>query len=810
MRIAGFLLTLVPLCASAGTISVTTTADSGPGSLRDAIIAANWAICAPPCRIEFRIPSPVPSSGYYTIRPTSPLPVLESPTTIDGESQTRFTGDTNPFGPEIEMDGTDAGARSGIKCRVWSCGVVGLAINRFKGHGVFLDGVGGSIFHNVIGADPTGSLPLPNEMDGIALRDTLSPYITENIISGNRGNGIYVDSGINILIRANSIGIGRSDTFTIPNGASGIHFRGDPPRDYRIGDIRYNRIAHNALFGITLDRKEHKQRVNYNSIFDNGLAALEVGFDGRDSESPVTTQSAPRLTHAVALASRRDAIAGQMIVRGTIRSKPNRRVQIEVFASPTRGALGFGDAKTWIAETLVDTDANGNAFFEFEQDASGTIFIPGGYATASATSNEDGTSELSEPIPIVAPSLIEVTTTDDSGKGSLRAAIERANATACSIESPCWISFRIAAEKLTRGGVARIEPRSPLPPIVNSFVFIDGASQTWSIGDTNETGPEVEIRGLSLDQGNGLEIGTDMHPSVTALIRDIAVNGFPGHGVQVRMPDPTMQPTVFSGSVKLANLVSGVDAHGDNAIANRSDGVSIEGGIAGRYTTSVTGILSGNGRHGISIRGSGHGIAFSRIGTDISGKLAIPNGGSGVYIFEGSRNAVASNLIAFNAANGVTAAPAVRSLFIVNGEFRSNGGLPIDRGDDGPTPLIQTTANVLMEPPEILDARYDAQSRKTIVRWQFTREYPPGFPYEYYAYAPEFYAGSAATDGGRTLIGILGEHFSSEQEVITTSFSADLRGSFINATINLLHCFFELGCTGLDSSEFGKAMRVTD
>ncbi|MCM2315415.1 MAG: hypothetical protein NDJ92_09730, partial [Thermoanaerobaculia bacterium] len=79
--------------ADAATYQVTTTADSGPGSLRSGFDAVNSGGCARPCTIEFAIAPPVPASGYFTIRPLSPLPVLYGDAiVIDGSSQTRSTG----------------------------------------------------------------------------------------------------------------------------------------------------------------------------------------------------------------------------------------------------------------------------------------------------------------------------------------------------------------------------------------------------------------------------------------------------------------------------------------------------------------------------------------------------------------------------------------------------------------------------------------------------------------------------------------------------------------------------------------------
>jgi len=90
----------VPFPLIAQTALVTTTADSGAGSLRDAITTVNAASCASGCAIVFQIPPPVPAGGYFTIQPASELRrILASNLVIDGATQTGATGDTNPAGP---------------------------------------------------------------------------------------------------------------------------------------------------------------------------------------------------------------------------------------------------------------------------------------------------------------------------------------------------------------------------------------------------------------------------------------------------------------------------------------------------------------------------------------------------------------------------------------------------------------------------------------------------------------------------------------------------------------------------------------
>src|SRR5690349_19491198 len=81
--------------------TVTTTADTGAGSLRQALLDAN----ANPGldTIAFRI-----ASGVQTIRPASVLPSVTDPVVIDGTTQPGWTNN-----PIIVLDGSGLGPVSG-------------------------------------------------------------------------------------------------------------------------------------------------------------------------------------------------------------------------------------------------------------------------------------------------------------------------------------------------------------------------------------------------------------------------------------------------------------------------------------------------------------------------------------------------------------------------------------------------------------------------------------------------------------------------------------------------------------------------
>ena len=84
--------------AEAATFTVTTTADSGPGSLREAISDANANAGVDAIGFD------IAPGGIQTIALLSVLPTITDPVIIDGTTQPGFAGT-----PIIELTGTSAG-----------------------------------------------------------------------------------------------------------------------------------------------------------------------------------------------------------------------------------------------------------------------------------------------------------------------------------------------------------------------------------------------------------------------------------------------------------------------------------------------------------------------------------------------------------------------------------------------------------------------------------------------------------------------------------------------------------------------------
>ncbi len=219
-----FILTFFALNVFSATYTVTNTNDSGTGSLRQAITDANAAGAD---IIVFNIPDTDPGydavNGVWVIAPASGLPyLLTGNTTIDGTTQTTNQGDTNPFGPEIVIDGTNTIAQ---------CFVLPSANNHIKGLiiGHFAYGIqcyGSSSFQNTIsgcylGVDYTGNAQFYNDVSVTVSNGSFNNDIFNNLISCNSTAGISIQDGYGNNIYGNLIGTNYLGTDSIPN-ATGI------------------------------------------------------------------------------------------------------------------------------------------------------------------------------------------------------------------------------------------------------------------------------------------------------------------------------------------------------------------------------------------------------------------------------------------------------------------------------------------------------------------------------------------------------------------------------------------------------------
>ncbi|MGA2798013.1 MAG: NosD domain-containing protein, partial [Thermoguttaceae bacterium] len=188
------------------TYMVTNTNDSGPWSLRQAILDANANLGSDD--IKFNIAG----SGVHTIAPATALPYINGETKIDATTQSDYTGT-----PLIEINGSGTGGTA-FKLTSNSSGstIKGFIINRCANYGVWIQSNGNTISNNWIGLDNTGSAASANRY-GIYISSSTNNIIN-NVLSGN-SDGIYFGNTANgNTIAGNYIGTNPAGTAAISNG----------------------------------------------------------------------------------------------------------------------------------------------------------------------------------------------------------------------------------------------------------------------------------------------------------------------------------------------------------------------------------------------------------------------------------------------------------------------------------------------------------------------------------------------------------------------------------------------------------------
>jgi len=329
---------------------VTTNADSGPGSLRAAIERAN-AECSdigPGCEIAFRLP--MAGRQWQTIELLTPLPVIEAKwVVIDGTSQTRWSGDTNPLGPEIELRGAKLQAGHGFERRDCDSGFIlrGLTINAFPWNGVQIGRLPepgrtgcpsfATISGNYIGTDPTGTRAVPNGR-GIVVDGEFAQFVIEqNVISGNTRSGVFVERGFG-KVRENVIGLNAKITAGLGNGASGVYLG-----PHAMGtDVKRNYIGFNHHFGIAVSPASL-----YNDLSDNSLQAnygmgIDRGLDGR-TDGPLPEITSVRVED------------GRTIIEGISNHRPTiARSFVYVYANDAPDPSGYGEGQYTLGSVTLD------------------------------------------------------------------------------------------------------------------------------------------------------------------------------------------------------------------------------------------------------------------------------------------------------------------------------------------------------------------------------------------------------------------------------------------------------------------------
>lgn len=224
----GFCLFAASLCPAA-TFTVTTTADDGPGSFRQALLDANTNLETD--LIQFNLPG----TGVQTILPLTPYPTITGTVTIDGYSQPGAHANTLAGSDNakllVRLDGSQL--TNGLPCALTihasGCTVRGLILVRFS-TGIKIDSCQNTVIAgNWIGLDWDGvargmvfeGIYVTHESIGAALNNRIggpSPA-DRNIISGN-GRGVFFFTSAASQNSVIGNFFGTDATGTLPRGNS--------------------------------------------------------------------------------------------------------------------------------------------------------------------------------------------------------------------------------------------------------------------------------------------------------------------------------------------------------------------------------------------------------------------------------------------------------------------------------------------------------------------------------------------------------------------------------------------------------------
>ena len=332
---------------------VSTTADSGPGSLRAAIEEANRNDSPTPTddTITFNFDGPPGATGVYRINVASPLDAITGNVNLDATNLPAY--EENGHEPVVEINGQGAGAgAAGLRIASTdnsaASAVLGLIINGFSGPGLVISGNWNTVSRCYIGTGPSG--------------DAAGP--------GNGGHGILV-SGDNNLV---------AECVVAFNGGDGV-------------------AVTSAGVGNVLAP---------NDIFSNGGIAIDLGDDGpTGNDTGDVDDGSNRRQNYPVITSVTPAAPSGVNVSGTLNTTPDMVVEIVLYASPTAD----GEGRRVVGVLTEATSSSGNLSFTTDlPTVSAAEYITAtatGYF-ATATESETNTSEFSPVFPSSSPLLSAV------------------------------------------------------------------------------------------------------------------------------------------------------------------------------------------------------------------------------------------------------------------------------------------------------------------------------------------------------------------------------------------------------------------
>ncbi len=649
--------------ARAATFTVTNTANSGAGSLRQAISGANGTPGTN--TIDFAI-----GSGPQTISPTSALPSITRPVVIDGTTQPGFTS-----APLIRLDGAAIPAATGLTIVAGTSTVQALQITDWATAINLRSAGANAIIGDYIGTDGTSALPngLGVLIDKGSAGNTVGGTVAaaRDVISGSSGAGVEIrDPGTqNNVVEGVYIGTNASGKNALGNAGDGVSILSGAIMNTIGGSTvaARNVISGNGT-GVAISGGATAMNVvEGNSIGTNAArtAAIAngtgVSITGASASNTIggTTSAARNLISGNTndgvdiIASDQNQVEGNFIgtnPAGTA-SLPNGSKGVSIAAGAASNTIG---GTTTGARNVI----SGNNFLGV--DVAGNCRNP-------VTGN---------------PNVIEGNRIGTNAGGTAAVSNFQYGVLLHQCNAPAEIGGTTAGARniISGNGGTGVAIESDGNRVEGNYIGTDAAG-TGQIGNGF---------GIQLSAANNNTIG-----GTTVGARNV-ISGNSSEGIRVN--------SQCNGNLIAGNYV-GTSASGLAPVGN-STGINFYGAdssnIIGGTTPGARNVISGNGGDAVGLFNPGTTatvVEGNYIGTDKTAAGPLPNAGDGVVILTGSTNntiggttAGAANIIA-NDTNGVhvDASSTLGHSILRNSIFANSGlGIALTSGGNNnePAPTI--------------------------------------------------------------------------------------------------------------------------
>lgn len=626
--------------------TVTTAADSGAGSLRDAIKHADATPGADV--IRFHLPS-----GDTTIHLASALPSITNAVTIDGTSEPGFAGT-----PLVTIDGAGAGVTaSGLVFSAGKSTVTGVVVTDFGGNGIGIIGTAQVTVQGCyVGVDPSTSAEAGNSGDGILIR-TANNTIggvgagKGNVIGGNKQGGVVITGtgATKNTVQGNYIGTGVGGHGELSNDVAGVLVSAG---------------ASNNTIGVAVTVGG-----------DLAAAVLKGANDIANNKGDGV--------RVVGTAGARPLTSGNTITGNIITENAEQGIQVS------------NAANTKIGGENTLTKFAGNIIAENGRD--GVLVVGVSSASVSITGNTISGNHL-DGVTVIATtgttiggrvggSVNSGNTITDNGRVGIRlVGTHKANVFGNNVGVTAsglgvagnggdGILITGGATDTTVGGGTYIDTKTG--GVFSKANVVSGNGESIFVGAGGKNGIEITGTGTTRTNVFGNFIGTDRSGTVK-----IANNG---DGIKI---SGGASRTVIGGAGNKANVISGndddgvavvgdigtrgttgttiagnkigTDVSGRFALSNKGNGVSIEAVTGAGASDTVIGsgnLIAGNGGDGVKVSGAAAKnttIMGNQIGTTADTPLLAGNGGDGVSVGEGATGTtVRGNVVGGNVGDGV-------------------------------------------------------------------------------------------------------------------------------------------------------------